>query len=228
MKLFSIFWLLTFTGVFSQNASTSFFNGSCPPDGFDSLNEFDIGNFISARWYSIQQKETWYQPASELYCVYAEYALDDSCPFCFGRPTVSAYHSARSGGITGSERNITLKALVPFPERHPARACVSREYFPLVLVPNANLWIIDAGTYIDVVNNNPSYSGTPYEWAIITTGPPSREGANGTCYTRGMWMITRDPDPLQEAIDAIRERAFDLGLDVSQWLSVVQSGCVYG
>lgn len=228
MKLFNTLSLLTFTCVSSQNISTSFVGGSCPGDGFDSLNEFDFGEFISARWYSIQQKETWYLPTSQFYCVYAEYEPADVCPFCFGRPKVTVFHRSLRNSVTGSERTVDFRAVVPFPDRHPARAYVGRKFVPLALFASTNLWIIDAGTYDDVINNVPSPSGAPYEWALVTAGRPNREGENGTCFTRGgMWIIARDPQPTQAVIDATRARADTLGLDVSQLLPVQYAGCVY-
>jgi hypothetical protein len=229
MILFSILSLLTLTWVAAQDISTSALLGNCPPDDFDSLNEFDFGEFISARWYSIQQKETWYLPTSQFYCVYAEYDVSDYfCPLCFERPKVSVFHRSLRESVSGSERTANFRAIVPFPGRHPARAYVGRRFIPLGFIAAANLWIIDAGTYTDVVNNVASPIGAPYEWAIVTAGRPTRDGENETCYSRdGMWIIARTAQPSQEVIDAIRLRFSDLGLDVSQLLPVEHTGCAY-
>lgn len=228
MKLFNTLLLLTLTLVSSQNASTTFLGGSCPPDGFDSLNEFDFDEFISARWYSIQQKEVRYQPSSQFYCVYAEYDIADFCPLCFGRPKITVFNRALKGSVTGEERSVNFRAVVPFPQRHPARASVGPRFLPLALSRSTNYWVIDAGTDEGIVANDPSPSTGPYDWAIITTGKPKREGAGGKCYTRtGMWIFHREALPDPAVIDAIRNRASDLGLDVTQLLPVEHDGCVY-
>lgn len=228
MKLFNTLLLLTLTLVSSQNATTATFGGSCPPDGFDSLNEFDFDAFISERWYSIQQKEVRYQPRSQFFCVYAEYALADFCPLCFGRPKITVFNRALKGGVDGEERSVNFRAVVPFPRRHPARANVGPRFLPLALSRSTNYWVIDAGTYTGIVNGDPSPSTGPYDWAIITTGEPKREGADGKCYTRGgMWIFARDPDRSAGEIQAIRDRAEDLGLDVTQLLPVEHEGCIY-
>ncbi len=228
MKLFNILLLLTLTCVSSQNTSTTFLGRNCPPDGFDSLNEFDFEEFISARWYSIEQKEVLYQPLSQFYCVYADYELADFCPFCLGRPKITVFNSARKGSVTGEVRSVNFRAVVPFPRRHPARANVGPRFLPLGLSRSTNYWVVDAGSYDDILVDEPRPSGVPYEWAIITTGRPNREGDDGNCYTRGgMWIFARNSEPGPAVIEAVRNRATELGLDVSQLLPVEHVGCVY-
>lgn len=119
--------------------------------------------------------------------------------------------------VNGSERTTNFRAVVPFPNRHPARVHVGRRFSPLALTLTTNYWGIDAGAYNDVVNGVPSPNGTPYEWALISAGRPNAEGADSNCFARrGMWMFTRDPEPSQAVTDAIRVRATDLGLEVSR------------
>ena len=47
---------------------------TCPPPGFDALQDFDLNGYIEKRWYSIKQIVVPYQPRTQFYCVYAQYA----------------------------------------------------------------------------------------------------------------------------------------------------------
>lgn len=92
--------------------------------------------------------------------------------------------------------------------------------------------------------NGPIFSG-PYwvvaidetditdpQWAIVTGGPPTVE-SNGACLFEsagfngdGFWLFSKKPvDPENTAL--MREKAADLGLDVSALLPVEQEGCNY-
>lgn len=221
--LFTFILLLLQGGVFSSR--------TCPPEGFDALgDEFSFESFISARWYSIKQKEVSYQPASQFYCVYAEYRLiNNLCLFCLGRPRINVFNRALRGSVDGEENSINLRAILPYPNRHPARAFVAFRFFPFGLIPFTNYWVVAAGKYADVIAGNSTASTDDnYEWAIITTGKPNREGQDGKCFSRGgMWIFARDPVPPSEAIDAIEAKATEMGLDVTQLLPVEQATCDY-
>jgi hypothetical protein len=79
-------------------------------------------------------------------------------------------------------------------------------------------------------------SATDYEWAIITGGPPTQQGANGKCTLpmgsingngEGFWLFFRNPTPSQAEIDAVRAVASTKGLDLSVLIGVPQAGCQY-
>ena len=205
-----------------------FGSANCPPEGFDSMDSLDLQSFISERWYSIKQKEVIYQPLSQFYCVFAEYAiLDDFCLSCFGRPQISVYNQALRGSTSGTKNFVNFKAIVTFPNSHPARAFVGPRFLPIGLFPFTNYWVVDAGTDQDILDGKEN-TGTQYDWAIITTGSPNREGNDEKCYTSGgMWIFSRSPTPPQNVVDAIEARATSLGLDVSQLLPVEHDSCTY-
>lgn len=48
---------------------------SCPPQGFSTVQDFNLESFIQKRWYIQQQMPTLYLPVGGNRCVYAEYAL---------------------------------------------------------------------------------------------------------------------------------------------------------
>ena len=78
-----------------------------------------------------------------------------------------------------------------------------------------------------------------YEWAIITGGPPTKQGSTpGTCTwpTRtgslngngeGFWLFFRTPTPDAAALSNVRAVAASKGLDLSVLIDVPQSGCQY-
>ena len=79
----------------------------------------------------------------------------------------------------------------------------------------------------------------PYTWAIISGGPPTLKGANGTCKTasrsfdlmngngEGLWLFFRTPTPDSAAVTAVRDIAAQMGYDLLVLLPVRQEGCTY-
>jgi lipocalin len=69
----------------------------------------------------------------------------------------------------------------------------------------------------------------------VTGGPPTAPAAGGCAVfapgsanvnASGIWLFSRTPvDPAGEAF--LRERAAELGLDLSQLVKVEQEGCAY-
>lgn len=76
-----------------------------------------------------------------------------------------------------------------------------------------------------------------YDWAIVSGGPPEFDGDDG-CKTGsdllrdfqvngvGLWLFSRKPvDPTNTEI--MRNKAKELGFDLSVLVPVVQEGCEY-
>jgi lipocalin len=74
-----------------------------------------------------------------------------------------------------------------------------------------------------------------YSLGIVTGGPPTVPAAGGCAVSApgstnvnasGFWLFSRTSvDPAGEAL--LRERAAELGLDLSQLVEVEQEGCAY-
>lgn len=74
-----------------------------------------------------------------------------------------------------------------------------------------------------------------YSLGIVTGGPPAVPAAGGCAVSTpgsnsvnasGFWLFSRTPvDPAGEAL--LREKAAELGLDLSQLVKVQQEGCEY-
>ena len=71
------------------------------------------------------------------------------------------------------------------------------------------------------------------QWAIVAGGPPTVE-SNGKClYNRegfngnGLWLFHRQPIAPTADVEAMRQIASDMGLDISSLLVVEQNGCLF-
>ena len=227
------FTLLLGTAFTQATTERSLFGGSaCPVDGLDAKEDLDLESFVSARWYSIKQKEVVYQPANEFYCVYAEYAIDTSsfCLFCFDTPRISVFNRSQRDSVNGEVNSINFRAIIPRPSENAGKAFVAPKFVPQViplLFGLTNYWVIEAGSDSDILAGN-DLTGTVYDWAIITAGAPDQVGANDKCFSGGgQWIFHRNAQPASNVIDAIEAKADLLGLDVTQWLPVQQADCTY-
>ena len=227
-----LLFTLTWMNAYSQDLERSLWGwGACPLEGLDAKKDLDFGSFISARWYSIKQKEVFYQPVEEFYCVYAEYAVDMStfCLLCFDAPRITVFNRSQRDSVSGAVNSVDFRAVVPRSDE-PGKAFVGPNFIPqsfATLFGSTNYWVIDAGTDSAILKGEDS-TGTDYDWAIITAGAPDQVGANGKCFAGGgQWIFHRDPEPSSNVVSKIEERADSLGLDVTQWLPVQQSGCSY-
>jgi len=208
----------------------------CPPEGFDAKSDFDFDSYISAPWFAAKQIPVSYQKYPDnFYCVRAEYIEDNTfCLFCNNKPRVVIDNQARNGAVDGEPLGSVSRFFRGIVRNPRAPAKVSVGFFADVLQWKPNYWIVAAGTYDDILNGVES-TGTNYEWAIITGGPPSVEGENGKCKPNpgllnllGMWMFVRNSVPPAGVIEAIDNYASEkLGLDTTAWLPVVQEGCVF-
>jgi lipocalin len=205
----------------------------CPPLGFNALDSFDLDGYVDGRWYSIKQIVVWYQPKSQFYCVTADYEKKRSTSIgclifgCKDRPTITVANFARRRSVTGRKRSIRFQATVTNPDNAPAKALVIPSFFPSFLRSGSNYWVVAAGRWDDLTGVSVPVSGRTYDWAIITTGKPESKGKDGCFSDGGMWLFSKVPDPVDEAVEAIELIATDLGLDTSKWLKVKHDGCTY-
>ena len=206
---------------------------TCPPTNFDALSEFNLDEYIAERWYSLKQIVVPYQPLSQFYCVYADYAKVTTKSYrcqifrCTDKPTISVFNSARRRSVNGNVNKIRFQATVTDPSNNPAKALVIPSFIPSLFRRGSNYWVVAAGTWADLVGISVQPSGETYDWAIITTNQPTNKGTSG-CYSNGgMWLFSRTTTPPPGAIDAIENVAQKLGLDTDKWLPVEHNGCTY-
>lgn len=92
--------------------------------------------------------------------------------------------------------------------------------YPFPCLPSIQYWVV----YVD----------EDYQWAITTAGPPEVP-SHGLCTTSdtlgiqgaGVYLVHRDPFPSPEVVQQMRDKAEELGLDVSVLQKVTHTGCDY-
>jgi len=212
-----------------------FSSPNCPPAGFDALNPFDIDSYISRLWYPIKAAPVIYAQGQS-YCSVVQYTKDESCSFlCGDNPRIEVRNRGRRGGVDGPVNDGgVIRAFVPDNENNPAKLKVAGlQRFAWW----TNYWVVAAGTYEEAVSSpalQPQPTSTDYEWVIIAGATPFRETENGKCMpgygvldTRGLWMFGRDPI-LPDGVEAAVEKLADsMGLDTTEWVSVIHEGCEY-
>jgi len=186
--------------------------GTCPPEGYDSVPDFDLDAYIDGPWFVQQQIPVSYQPADSLFCVRAEYSRLDN-----DRILVQ-----NSDATTTASEFFALNAVIP-DQSDPSKLAVGPSFLPTGLY--GPYWVVAAGPFSP---SDPEWEGK-YEWAIITGGAPDAQGENGTCIFdgfvngNGFWLFTREQEAAPEVVAELRSIAAGLGLDVSQLLVVDQS-----
>lgn len=195
----------------------------CPPPGYDSVQNFDVADYISAPWYSQLQAVNSYQAKDELYCVRANYTETRPPKFSKAKKELIVDNYARRGAVDGRETSegFTLRASITNVSE-PSKLVVGPRFLPVRL--RGDYWVVAVG-------------GSPYEWAIITGGPPTQRGKGGGCVGaresfwnrngngEGLWLFTRAPMASTELKAKMVAQAKSLGLDTSVLLPVTQAGC---
>jgi lipocalin len=204
-------------GLWLQNALAA----ECPPPGFNSvpMEDFDFQAYIAKPWYIQEQIPVLYQRQNQLYCVRAAYKQLDN-------DLVQVYNYANNDAVNGppqvTKSFFRLLGKIPnLEDPSKLKVGIGLPFFNEPLFPGP-YWVVA----IDTTNT------TDPQWAIVVGGPPDKE-SNGACLFQssgfnadGFWLFSRKPeDPENTAL--MREKAEELGLDVSALLPVEQAGCTY-
>jgi len=139
----------------------------------------------------------------------------------------SVFNQGRKGSVTGPSQSgaqFLLNAVVRDESR--GKLAVGPSFLPPATY--GPYWVVAAG---------PPPQG--YEWAIVSGGPPTEQGANDTTCTNtrsgspgvgageGLWLFSREPEPPAALLAQLRGIAADKGFDLSVLAPVQQSGCSY-
>jgi lipocalin len=193
-----------------------FFN-SCPK--IDTV-DLDIDSFVEKTWYIQRQQTTAYQPAENLFCVTATYALEGAKQYWKDAITVRNY--ANKGGVNGPSGGGNLCATIKAPGKLVVAPCFLPSHF------GGPYWVAAVAS--------------DYSWAIIVAGQPNVRGRCGDanlCTTRepsflsgfgngeGLWFFTRAQVADQTTLATLEATAAGLGICTAKMLPVVQSGCTY-
>ncbi|GMH39968.1 hypothetical protein BSKO_07872 [Bryopsis sp. KO-2023] len=216
-------------------------NSKCPPEGFDSVKDFDVRKYISAPWYIQEQMTNSYQRKNSLFCVRAKYELVDDGDITKGLRVFNYANIDKVNGepmgaaSTDDDQSFTeLRALLP-DESVPSKLKVGPKFLVDTLGQTVaetlfgNYWVVAVGESED--------EELGYDWAIVSGGPPKVETDDGCRTGReffngvqvngvGLWLFSRkEVDP--EGTKVMREKARELGFDLSVLLPVEQKGCKY-
>ena len=179
------------------------------------VSPFDLNSYVSAEWYVLEQKTTWYQPERDLFCVRANYTLVDD-------DEIEVWNTAVRDGVNGTPRNakgyMKLRGIVEDPS-NPAKLLVGPKFLPKRLY--GPYWVVAT----DTTPGTPEFEARGYSWAIISGGPLTKLKSDGSCEpSGGLWLFHRNP--LADAGE-IRSAAQSLGIDTSVLKKVQQEGCTY-
>eukprot|EP00428_Durinskia_dybowskii_P018583 CAMPEP_0170225236 /NCGR_PEP_ID=MMETSP0116_2-20130129/12325_1 /TAXON_ID=400756 /ORGANISM="Durinskia baltica, Strain CSIRO CS-38" /LENGTH=228 /DNA_ID=CAMNT_0010475953 /DNA_START=83 /DNA_END=769 /DNA_ORIENTATION=- len=182
---------------------------TCPPDDFDSTDNFDLDTYISKPWYVQQQMEVSYLPASQNRNVRAQYARKQG--WSLFRYDLSVYNHAEDLAEPHNSRDAKLCAKVV--DALTGKLKVAPCFLPPFL----------AGPYWVVAYDESE------GYALVSGGPPE-QSAPGGCRTgngvngAGLWIFTRKQARDQALVDKVREIAKDKGFDLSVLNDVLQVG----
>ena len=179
---------------------------------------FDLNSYVSAEWYVLEQKTTWYQPERDLFCVRANYTLVND-------NEIEVWNTATRDGVNGTPRNaqgyMKLRGVVEDPS-YPSKLLVGPKFLPKRLY--GPYWVVAT----DTTPGTPEFEAQGYSWAIISGGPLTKLKSDSSCEpSGGLWLFHRDPLASQETVDEIRSVAQSLGIDTSVLKKVQQDGCAY-
>lgn len=182
---------------------------ACPPVG--TQKDFDLATFVSKRWYVQQQAATSYLPASQNFCVYADYQVLPKKTFWGYTIQVHNHAEEKDGKVHDSGTSICAKGA---DAADPAKL----EVAPCFLPPAS------AGPYWVIRYNEAA------GYAVISGGQPTVETPDG-CRTgtgvnnAGLWIFTRAQARDEITVRQAREVAKVYGFDLSVLNDVDQTHC---
>jgi len=184
----------------------------CPPANFSSIQNFDLDTFISARWHIQQQQPVSYLPASENYCVYADYKKSD--PKTFWGYDVLVHNHAEDVAAPHTVHDSGSKICAKIVDAATGKLEVAPCFLPSAAA--GPYWVI-------------AYSEEE-GYALISGGPPKTASAGG-CQMgtgvngSGLWIFTRKQQKDAALIEKVRGIATQKGFDLSILNEVDQSNC---
>lgn len=185
--------------------------GTCPPQGFDSTNNFDLASFASKPWYIQQQAVTTYLPKEQNYCVSAEYTVLNKKTLLGYDIKVHNIAHEQDGKIHDSGDLIYAKVV----DAKSGKLEVAPYFLPTVA--SGAYWVID-------YDESQGY-------ALISGGAPTVPGEGGLCRTgtgvngAGLWIFTRQQTRSEDLVQKVRGIAETKGFDLTVLNDVDQSNC---
>lgn len=202
----SVLYILAMALLCSASAA------QCPPEGFSTVQNFNLENFVSRRWYIQEQMQVGAVPRNAHRCIHADYKLLPKKSF-WGYDIQVLNHAVDDAppyGVHDTGSFLCAKIV----DGSAGKLVVA----PCALPPRlaGPFWVID---YDESVG-----------YAIISGGPPT-EVHPGGCRTgsgvnnAGLWIFTREQQPGDDFVKRIRLLAENKGFDTSVLERANQSSC---
>jgi lipocalin len=216
---------------------------ACPPGGFASKqNGFNPTKFFDGRWFSLKQLPNSFQPENQLYCVSINYDIEKTkiCKlFGCDKTVIRISTAAKLGSINGQVKSKRLNGITQI-STLPTQVSIGGRFMPSSSY--IRYWVVEAGSYSDLLyGNSTTFEGEQYEWAIISSGAPTKQTNSGCLPAMiyfsllplqrwnpcGVWIYSRQPIVSEEIISRLVALTAAKGFDVSALRTVVQEGCTY-
>ena len=173
------------------------------------MENFNITEYTSKRWYVHQQAVTQYSPIEQNFCTYAEYTIKPQATFWGYTVGVNNYAQDQAGNKAGGP-------LCAFQDKDVAsKLNVAPCFLPKEF----------AGPYWVV-----AYDETE-GYALISGGQPQTVSESGGCRTgdginnSGLWIFSRSSVRNETLIIQVRALAENKGFDLTVLNDVNQEGC---
>merc|ERR1711879_1072353 len=187
-------------------------SGACPTVA--TQPSFDFDAFISKRWYAQQQMPVFYLPASQNYCVYADYTKLEKPTFTGYTIQVHNRAQEKDGKVHDSGAFICAKGT---DTQDPAKLEVGPCFLPIISgITWGPYWVL---AYDEAVG-----------YALVSGGQPTIEKPGG-CRTgsginmSGLWIFTRKQVRDEALVQKVRGIAQGKGFDISVLNDVDQTNC---
>lgn len=183
----------------------------CAP--ITTVPNFDLNEFVRARWYVHQQAPTKYVPVERNFCSYAEYDIIDGRPTFPWGYTVKVHNYAQDA--TGKSYGGELCAYQESANNTPAKLGVAPCNLPKAI--SGPYWVL-------------AYDETD-GYALISGGQPTIFTGEGCRLKQGLiesglWVFLRSRDRKEETVAKVRKLAQEqFGFDVSVLNDVDQTHC---
>lgn len=181
----------------------------CTP--LTTVTDFDLKEFVKARWYVHQQAPTKYVPIERNFCSTADYTIID------GKPTFPWGYTVKVNNHAEDKDGTSYGGELCAYQDDGAKLGVAPCALPKPL--SGPYWIV-------------AYDPSDEGYALISGGQPSIKSKDtGLCRTgdgvleSGLWIFLRTRERNDDTIAKVRDIAMNMGLDLSVLNNVDQTNC---
>jgi hypothetical protein len=192
---------------------------SCPPAGFTSKLNLNPSVYFAGAGFTLKMV-TVGNPAP-VFCDFGELSHTTNATDGTIRPRVVI--SSNSVSVSGPRTGLALNGKIPDPKK-PGQTMLS-------LGPNnIPYWVIEAGSFEDLLAGKTTFTSEKYDWVITATGgPPTTKTAGGCLPPAGMALriVSTKPKVSAEVETKLLALAKSKGYDVSALVTIPHEGCTY-